>query len=297
MSDKNNFDNEGPEEEFDFLDDETTEEDSFSSENRAQGAASMPAMNTSNLDKKKLIITAAILAAIGFGAYTFLKKPAKEFSAANESSSNLARSNNSNVTEDLDKRIEQSQTVETPTNEQNKEENFNLGKIKTELFEELLESTKHENNDSDITEMQTAIRRLDQDISSNISQIRSIQNTLQDLSQSLQAINQNVYNIDRKLSDVTNNVNTVTDDVTGVKQIIADEDLDLTSQKVIDETITYTEPDYTVYAVVSGRAWLKAKNGNMVYVVEGDTLGKYGSVSNIDVVNHIVSTSSGTSFR
>jgi len=54
---------------------------------------------------------------------------------------------------------------------------------------------------------------------------------------------------------------------------------------------------YSVYAIIPGRAWLRAANGNTLTVSEGDQLGEYGKVLKIDPSNGIVVTSSGVTLR
>lgn len=298
MSDKNEFDNNNPEEEFDFLDDDDIieEDESFSEDAVARASQSTASGATAgSIDKTKVGIAVLVVAGLSFGGYYFLTKSKdKGFTAVSQNSEQVAPVQQPQPAQnDLSLQELQQQQAQA----QQKEEAYDLGQIKTELFEELLESTKQESNAPLINDLQTAIRRLDRDVSSNVNQIRSVQYTLKEISDAINSINSNIRKLDRKLNEVNGAIDNVNQDVSGVKKVIADEDLDITTQKAIDNTIKYVEPEYTVYAVVSGRAWLKTKSGSMVYVVEGDKLGKYGTVSNIDVVNHIVSTSSGTSFR
>lgn len=57
------------------------------------------------------------------------------------------------------------------------------------------------------------------------------------------------------------------------------------------------EPEFVVHAVIPGRAWLKSCKGQIITVIEGETVGNYGKVLVIDAANSVVLTSSGVAFR
>ncbi|MFN7098565.1 MAG: hypothetical protein ACK4PR_13580, partial [Gammaproteobacteria bacterium] len=52
--------------------------------------------------------------------------------------------------------------------------------------------------------------------------------------------------------------------------------------------------DYYVQAIIPGRAWLKNSSGQIITVAPGDPVPGYGTVTNIDAQNGVVTTSSGT---
>lgn len=58
-----------------------------------------------------------------------------------------------------------------------------------------------------------------------------------------------------------------------------------------------TNPQYTVYAIIPGRAWLRSHDGKTITVSEGDTIKEYGKVLKIDAGEGIVVTSSGIMLR
>lgn len=53
-------------------------------------------------------------------------------------------------------------------------------------------------------------------------------------------------------------------------------------------------PDYYVQAVIPGRAWLKNSSGQIITVAPGDAVPGYGTVTNIDSQNGVVTTSTGS---
>jgi hypothetical protein len=57
------------------------------------------------------------------------------------------------------------------------------------------------------------------------------------------------------------------------------------------------EPEYKVHAIMSGRAWLKSTEGQIVSVAEGDSIESYGRIIVIDAPNSVVLTSSGIVFH
>jgi hypothetical protein len=53
-------------------------------------------------------------------------------------------------------------------------------------------------------------------------------------------------------------------------------------------------PHYLVQAVIPGRAWLKSSGGHILSVSKGSAIPGYGNVVDIDAINGIVSTSTGS---
>ncbi|MCD6055975.1 MAG: hypothetical protein K0R12_937 [Gammaproteobacteria bacterium] len=56
------------------------------------------------------------------------------------------------------------------------------------------------------------------------------------------------------------------------------------------------QEEYTVQAIIPGRAWLKTRESKMITVTQGDTIPGYGTVTDIDVENGLVRTSLGAVF-
>lgn len=56
------------------------------------------------------------------------------------------------------------------------------------------------------------------------------------------------------------------------------------------------QEEYTIQAIIPGRAWLKTREGKMITVTQGDTIPGYGTVTDIDVENGLVRTGLGAVF-
>ncbi|MBV8803123.1 MAG: hypothetical protein JO131_09250 [Gammaproteobacteria bacterium] len=61
------------------------------------------------------------------------------------------------------------------------------------------------------------------------------------------------------------------------------------------ETTKVAEPkiNYSVQAIIPGRAWLKSESGDTITVAEGDILRSYGRVTKIDPYDGIVNIDTG----
>ncbi len=68
-------------------------------------------------------------------------------------------------------------------------------------------------------------------------------------------------------------------------------------EKVESLSEAYTNPTFTVHAIIPGRAWLKTRDGKTITVTEGDPIDGYGKVMGIDAPSGVVLTSSGVMLR
>lgn len=148
-------------------------------------------------------------------------------------------------------------------------------------------------------EVQRSLANLTNDLATNTKNIQQLKTTLTDITTSLENLQRTLSNMDTKVLGLTETVSALSNDIINVKKVISEEDLDLASTKLSAKrpAITYTAPEYTVHAIIPGRAWLKSSSGNIITVAEGDSVGDYGTVAVIDAANNLVRTSSGVAFR
>ncbi len=113
-------------------------------------------------------------------------------------------------------------------------------------------------------------------------------------------------NIIRGIKSKINNINFIT-----VKLSNNTEDLSININKHIEnkldltfyrpknnKVISYNQKlNYVLHAIVPGRAWLKSACGEIISVVQGDSLDHYGKIIIIDPANYLVRTSSGIIIR
>ena len=126
-------------------------------------------------------------------------------------------------------------------------------------------------------------------------------NKTKELQQNLQEILHTTLNIKNKVSNIDLRISNLTKNV---------DDLSVNIKKYIDEELnlaTYIQPitpnlfsdtsRYIIHAVIPGRAWLKSESGQIITVAEGDFLGDYGKIIEINLANYFVKTSSGVIIR
>jgi chorismate mutase len=165
---------------------------------------------------------------------------------------------------------------------------------------------------SETTKLQDGLNKLNTQIDSILSQIKYLDAYSREVSDNLNRLNESISTMDTRILTLTNTTSTLSKDVGNVKNqvgqvraVLKEDGLDVsdfapktkshTQNK--SEPLTTPEPEYTVHAVVPGRAWLKSTKGQIVTVAEGDTLGNYGKILVIDAANGVVLTSSGVAFR
>lgn len=173
-----------------------------------------------------------------------------------------------------------------------------------------------------VSKLQDALKTLNQQIDTIFSKMNYLDAYTQDLSQHVERLNQSVAAMDQRLSNanalmdqrlsslnhttaaLSKDVGGVRNEVSHVRETLKDEGLDRppvlrTQQNQMDaqQSVSMDNPEYTVHAVIPGRAWLKSTKGSIITVAEGDSLGNYGKVLVIDAAHGLVLTSSGITFR
>lgn len=156
-------------------------------------------------------------------------------------------------------------------------------------------------------EVRNALQTISEDITENVNNIRQLEGTIGNISTTLDQLNRTISAMDNRILALTETVNGLSDDLTNVKRVMVEQDLDLTMPGNVKssssggkkqlQSISSSEPNYNVHAIIPGRAWLKSANGQIITVTEGDKIGDYGSVAVIDAANGLVRTSSGIIIR
>ncbi len=166
---------------------------------------------------------------------------------------------------------------------------------------------------TEISKLNDGLNTLNSQIDSILSQIKYLDAYSREVSDNLNKLNDSINTMDTRLSTLTNtttmlskDVGAVKSEVGQVKEVLKEDGLDINSDtssqgksgpQAKSDRIAIEEPEYTVHAVVPGRAWLKSSKGQIVTVAEGDSIGDYGKILVIDAANGVVLTSSGVAFR
>lgn len=156
------------------------------------------------------------------------------------------------------------------------------------------------------SEVRNALQTISEDITENVNNIRQLEGAISNVAISLDQLNRTISAMDNRVVSLSDTVESLSQDLSNVKKVMIDQDLDLTmpgnvkkstSSKKQMQTISSSEPNYSVHAIIPGRAWLKSANGQIITVTEGDKIGDYGTVAVIDAANSLVRTSSGIIIR
>jgi hypothetical protein len=158
--------------------------------------------------------------------------------------------------------------------------------------------------------------QLNERLEINIHQIQHLEEVLQGITQTIAKLNTDISTMDSRILALSNSTGNLSTDVSGIKNEMSGFKKALGEEGILDVHVppppshTYlkasqlassrpkaTIPAYVVHAIIPGRAWLKANNGQIMTVTEGDTLGDYGKVLVIDAASGMVLTSSGNTFQ
>lgn len=157
------------------------------------------------------------------------------------------------------------------------------------------------------TEVRNALQTISEEMTENVNNIRQLEGTISNIASTLEHLNRTISAMDNRMLALTETVDSLSQDLTNVKRVMVEQDLDLTlpgnnmkvnnSGKRQMQSISSSQPNYNIHAIIPGRAWLKSTNGQIITVTEGDKLGDYGTVAVIDAANGLVRTSSGIIIR
>lgn len=162
-----------------------------------------------------------------------------------------------------------------------------------------LKSSKTTNPDA----INATLDSISEEMTLNVNQIKHLETTITSLAATVEQLNKSISAMDNRVLGLTETVDGLAQDLSNVKKVMADEDIDLTGKNNVrfsgakKHTISNTTPDYSVHAIIPGRAWLKNSSGQIITVTEGDKLGDFGTIAVIDATNGIVRTSSGITIR
>ncbi len=152
-------------------------------------------------------------------------------------------------------------------------------------------------------EINATLDSISEEMTLNVNQIKHLETTITNLAATVEQLNKSISAMDNRVLGLTETVDGLAQDLSNVKKIIADEDIDLAGTNSVrfsgtkKQSISNSSQEYTVHAIIPGRAWLKNSAGQIITVTEGDKLGDFGSVATIDAANGVVRTSSGITFR
>ncbi len=153
-------------------------------------------------------------------------------------------------------------------------------------------------------EVKSTLQHMSEEMTVNVNNIKQLEVTIAQLAATIDQLHKSITAMDNRVLGLTETVDSLSQDVSNVKKVIADDDLDLTNPGTVKLSpgsqvapLSSTAPNYSVHAIIPGRAWLKNANGQIITVTDGDKVGDYGTIAVIDAANGIVRTSSGIIFR
>jgi uncharacterized coiled-coil protein SlyX len=122
------------------------------------------------------------------------------------------------------------------------------------------------------------------------AQNAALQNQVQDLTQRLASMETTLAHLGRMIQDLKPGSASSRPDTMSAGPI------EQTAQNIKPTTAPSGDPKsvYSVQAIIPGRAWLKADNGETVTVAEGDILKNYGRIMKIDPYDGIVQIDTGS---
>lgn len=124
--------------------------------------------------------------------------------------------------------------------------------------------------------------------------IQALEMKLNELLSKLSRIDQQMVASTRDITDVNLKLEAINQEL---KMMAAPPPVMKEEAKVEPLSNAYTNPTFTVHAIIPGRAWLKSRDGNTITVTEGDEIEGYGKVLAIDAPSGVVITSSGVMLR
>lgn len=125
----------------------------------------------------------------------------------------------------------------------------------------------------------------------NLQQTQKIDSELQSFTQSIDKLTRKLASFDKKFDNLNRQISSIESKLTAqAAEFFSQTDL-------ARETDDSTRTDYSLYAVIPGRAWLKGSDNSIISVVEGQSVGKLGTVSTIDPRLAAVTFNNGTILR
>ncbi len=149
---------------------------------------------------------------------------------------------------------------------------------------------------------------LKENINELIPSIEIITNVLVFMNNQTKELQQNLQKVSRAILNIKNKVSNINSKILNLTKII--DNLSINIKQYIEEEldlVTYIQPvkpnlfsitsRYIIHAMIPGRAWLKSESEQIILVAEGDLLGDYGTIVEINLANYFVKTSSGVIIR
>ncbi len=146
-----------------------------------------------------------------------------------------------------------------------------------------------------------------------LNDMNALKTRISGIEQNQTTLKEQIASIDNQLSTINTNLNAMTNQLTQLSQQLGKLNLEVQSQAqqmtLMKERIQRPKPQvkkiyprapsvvYYLKAVIPGRAWLVANNGNTLTVRVGSAIPNYGVVRFIDAIQGRVLTSSGQLIR
>lgn len=125
--------------------------------------------------------------------------------------------------------------------------------------------------------------------------MQALQQQNQNLGKQVDAMEQALKNSNAAVSQMQQTMSTMNESLAKLQAQF--EKQNKPKQKQHHEHKQPPPPDYTVQAVIPGRAWLRSDKGDTITVIQGDKVTGYGVVNSIDPQQGSVKTSSGKVFE
>ena len=131
-------------------------------------------------------------------------------------------------------------------------------------------------------------------------QLTQLQTMLTTLAQQQQQRSEQIHAMQQQLNlvntELTGSTTTIRKALVGLYHQVMTLNQTQQRQRQIAHLNQQARKQYSIQAIISGRAWLKTQQGNVITVTQGDIVPGYGEVTDIDVDNGVVRTGSGAVF-
>ncbi len=149
-------------------------------------------------------------------------------------------------------------------------------------------------NDKPAITPKTVVEKIEAQEKNLNTKIQALEIKLNELLSKLGRLDSAMSVSSRDITDVNLKLEAINQEL---KMIAAPPAPTVKEEKVESLSEAYTNPTFTVHAIIPGRAWLKTRDGKTITVTEGDAIDGYGKVMGIDAPSGVVLTSSGVMLR
>lgn len=146
-----------------------------------------------------------------------------------------------------------------------------------DLEKEILAQSQSQNEfQTDIEKLVAENNKLNEGLDKNLEKTQQIDNKMQDFGNQLDSLKRTIDNFEKQFDKLHSQIDSIEKKLTA-------QAAEFFNQTDLEEKVgNVSKVPYSLYAVIPGRAWLKAEDNTIISVVEGQTVEHVGKVSTID---------------